>query len=624
MMHNSRTLLPKLGAFWEQLGYLPRTLPILRAASSRSLGVWLTLLIVQGLLPAAIVLLTKSFIDRLTAIVSTMQRQENDLVGLFLIGGVIAIITLLIEALRVVATWLRARIAADVEARISDLIHERSTEVDIAFYDDTDFHDHLHRARDEARHRPLALLDNAASFMQNGITLVAMAAVLLPYGSLIPLVLLFSTLPAFFVIARHAVREHEWGRRSSATERRGTYLSWMMTSEHAAAEMRLFDLGVKFRTDYNLLRARLRGERLLLVAQQGWGDFLASMTAFVIASGCLAWMGWRVATGTATLGDLVLFYQAFNQGQRLMRTLLATAGQVYYNTLFLGNLFEFLDLKANVKNPLVATPLPFANAAPGSEVAAIGLTVKFETVTFDYPGTTSRALDGLDLELPAGKITAIVGANGAGKSTLVKLLCRFYDPQSGRVLLGGVDVRDVSLAALRRRVTVLFQEPVRYQASVAENISPNAVFECGGTDRERNAANAAGADSFIQGLPHGIETQLGRWFADGVELSGGQWQRVALARAFARDASVVVLDEPTSAMDSWAETEWLNRFRNVMNGRTALIITHRFTTAMQADVIHVIDAGRIIESGSHSELLECDGKYAQSWKAQMHAERDLP
>jgi len=256
-------------------------------------------------------------------------------------------------------------------------------------------------------------------------------------------------------------------------------------------------------------------------------------------------------------------------------------------------------------------------------VAAVGLTVKFEAVTFDYPGTTARALDGLDLELPAGKITAIVGANGAGKSTLVKLLCRFYDPQSGRVLLGGVDVREVSLESLRRRVTVLFQEPVRYQATVAENISPNTVFDSGVTDRERNAAKAAGADAFIDGLPQGMETQLGRWFADGVELSGGQWQRVALARAFARDASVVVLDEPTSAMDSWAEADWLQRFRAVVMGRTALIITHRFTTAMQADIIHVMHKGSIVESGSHSQLLQRGGAYADSWNAQMRAEQGL-
>ncbi len=622
-MNASRTFLAKLAAFRDQLAYLPRTLPLLRAAAGGSLLAWVAFLVIQGLLPAAVVLLSKSFFDAITAIVGTTRRSDTDLLNLLVIGGAIAAIMLAIEALRVVTTWLRVRVASAVEDQVSDLIHHKSTEVDVAFYDTAEYHDHLHRARDEARHRPVALLENASSLLQNGVTLVAMAAVLLPYGVLMPAALVLSTLPALYIVVRHAVREHDWRRRASEAERRANYLSWTMTSAHAAAEIRLFDLSARFRDGYGALRTRMRGERLQLVAQQGWGDFWASLTAFLVAAGCLAWMGWRAATGTATLGDLVLFYQAFNQGQRLMRTLLANVGQVYYNTLFLGNLFEFLDLKASVKDPLVATPLPLANAPSDAGVATVGLTVKFEAVTFDYPGTTSRALDGLDLKLPAGKITAIVGANGAGKSTLVKLLCRFYDPQSGRVLLGGVDVREVSLESLRRHVTVLFQEPVRYQATVAENISPNTVFEHGTTDRERMASKAAGADAFIDGLPHGMDTQLGRWFADGVELSGGQWQRVALARAFARDASVVVLDEPTSAMDSWAEADWLQRFRTVVTGRTALIITHRFTTAMQADIIHVMDKGRIVESGSHSQLLQQGGAYADSWNSQMRAEQGL-
>ena len=615
--------LMRLAAFRRQLTHLPRTFSLLRAAAGSDLFFWVTLLVIQGLLPAAVVLLTKSFVDALTATIGSSQSRDTELSNLFAIGGAIAAIMLAIEALRVVTTWLRARLAGVVEDQVSDLIHRKSTEVDVAFYDTAEYHDHLHRARDEARHRPVALLENASSLLQNGITLLAMAVVLLPYGVVMPAALMLSTLPALYIVVRHAVREHDWRQRSSAAERRANYLSWMMTSAHAAAEVRLFDLAARFRNGYTALRTHLRGERLQLVAQQGWADFWASLIAFLVAAACLAWMGWRAATGTATLGDLVLFYQAFNQGQRLMRTLLANVGQVYYNTLFLGNLFEFLDLKASVKDPLVATPLPLASDASDSDVAAVGLTVKFEAVTFDYPGTTSRALDGLDLEVPAGKITAIVGANGAGKSTLVKLLCRFYDPQSGRVLLGDVDVRDVSLESLRKRVTVLFQEPVRYQATVAENISPNAVSDDGVTDRQRNAAEAAGADAFIDGLPHGMETQLGRWFADGVELSGGQWQRVALARAFARDASVVVLDEPTSAMDSWAEADWLERFRAVVMGRTALIITHRFTTAMQADIIHVMDKGRIVESGSHSQLLQRGGAYADSWNAQMRAEQGL-
>jgi len=606
-----------LRKFSAQLAHFPQTLRLLKTAAERDLALWAGTLIAQGLLPAAIVLLSKAFVDALGDVMRSPTATHNAIEGLALIAGGIGAAMLAMEALRVCSSWLRVRVASAVEDHVSDLIHAKSTEVDIAFYDTPEYHDHLHRARDEARYRPVALLENAGSLLQNGITLLAMAAILLPYGLLMSAALVLSTLPALWVVVRHAVREHQWRTRASADERRAQYLSWMMTGAHAAAEMRLFALGNRFREGYNNLKTRLRGERLVVISQQGWADFFASLVAFIVAAACLASMGWRAATGAATVGDLVLFYQAFTQGQRLMRTLLANVGQVYYNTLFLGNLFEFLNLKPGVKDPPVAVTLPRPSA--GSQ----GLSFQFDSVSFDYPGTTTRALHDLNLSVPAGQIAAVVGANGAGKSTLVKLLCRFYDPQQGRVLVGGVDVRNLELQALRENVTVLFQEPVRYQATVVENITPHKNGAAADSIRAREASVAAGADKFIDRLPRGQNTPLGRWFVDGVELSGGQWQRIALARAFARNASLVVLDEPTSAMDSWAEADWLRSFRTVMQGRTALIITHRFTTAMQADIIYVMDQGRIVESGSHGDLLQLNGAYAKSWNEQMRAERSL-
>jgi ATP-binding cassette, subfamily B, bacterial len=607
----------RVAKFFAQLSHAPRAFDLFKAAAGRDVILWMGLLMVQGLLPAALVLLIKQFVDALTVVVRSANHGQEGWGNLTVFGGAIAAVILAIEALRVLASWLRARLAGAVEDHVNDVIHVKSTAVDLAFYDTPEHHDRLHRARDEASYRPVALLENVGGLVQNGITLVAMTAILLPYGLLMPLALVLSTFPAFWVVIRHAMREHEWRVGSSVHERRGYYLSSMMTGAQAAAEIRLFGLGEQFRRNYNDLRARLRNERLQLLAQQGRGDFLASGVAFVVAAACLALMGWRVANGAATLGDLALFYQAFNQGQKLARTLLVSVGQVYYNMLFLSNLFEFLDLDSAIKDPSPAKALPLNSAEGG------GLAVEFEAVTFDYPGTTRRALDGFNLTIPAGKVAAIVGANGAGKSTLVKLLCRFYDPQAGRVLVGGVDARDVSIEALRERVTVLFQEPVRYQATVSENISPIVGTSEIVVERNHRAAGAAGADSLIDGMPHGYETQLGRWFADGIELSGGQWQRIALARAFARDASVVVLDEPTSAMDSWAEADWLQRVRTVVRGRTAIIITHRFTTAMRADVIHVMDKGKIVESGSHAELILKEGSYAASWNSQMRAERSV-
>jgi ATP-binding cassette subfamily B protein len=319
----------------------------------------------------------------------------------------------------------------------------------------------------------------------------------------------------------------------------------------------------------------------------------------------MAWMIARALQGRATLGDLALFHQAFEQGQRLMHTLLQNVGQLYANSLFLGNLFEFLALEPKVVDRVDPLPVPHA----------LTQGICFEHVVFRYPGSQRRALDDFSLTIPAGQLVALVGPNGAGKSTLIKLLCRFYDPEAGRITLDGIDLRDLGQDALRSKIAVLFQQPVHYNATAAENIALGDL----GRGREvevRTAARAAGDEEIISRLPRGYEQLLGNWFENGTELSGGEWQRIALARAFLRQAPIIALDEPTSALDPWAEADWLARFRTLAAGRTALLITHRFTTAMHADIVHVIDGGRIVESGCHRQLLAQGGRYAQSWAAQ--------
>jgi ATP-binding cassette subfamily B protein len=323
----------------------------------------------------------------------------------------------------------------------------------------------------------------------------------------------------------------------------------------------------------------------------------------------MSWMIWRAVHGQATLGDLALFYQAFNRGQDLMRSLLGSVGQIYSNSRFLGNLFTFLELQPEVAD--AAAPV----AAPGLLKQGIA----FRDVTFRYPGSERPALQHFNLTIPAGKIVAIVGLNGAGKTTLVKLLCRFYDPQDGSVELDGVDIRAIAVEELRRQITVLFQFPMPYQCTASENIALGDVQRAVSAAQIEAAARSAGAHETIARLAHGYETQLGKWFGDGVELSGGEWQRLAMARAYLRQAPILALDEPTSAMDSWAEADWFDRLRTLASGRTGLIITHRFTIAMRADIIHVMDDGRIVESGSHAELLAQGGQYASSWNAQMQA-----
>jgi ATP-binding cassette subfamily B protein len=322
----------------------------------------------------------------------------------------------------------------------------------------------------------------------------------------------------------------------------------------------------------------------------------------------MVWMVWRAFMGQLTLGDLALFYQAFTQGQGLLRSLLGNVGRIYENILFLGNLFEFLETQPQIVDPPHPKPTPTLQEG-----------IRFHQVTFAYPGSKHAVLQDFSFDIPAGKVVAIVGANGAGKTTLVKLLCRFYDPQIGAILLDGTNLRDLPVEQARRLITVLFQFPAPYFTTAAQNIKLGDVTADPDMDAVESAARSAGAHEFITRLPQGYDTLLGKWFAGGAELSGGEWQRLALARAFLRRAQIMILDEPTSFMDSWAEVDWFDRFRELAAGRTAIFVTHRFLIAKRADIIHVMDEGQIVESGSHDELLAQGGRYAQSWAAQMQA-----
>ncbi|HEY8228305.1 MAG TPA: ABC transporter ATP-binding protein [Pyrinomonadaceae bacterium] len=604
MFSSSQILSTKLRKALAQLPNLPRALALVWQVARPWTISWVILLVIQGLLPAAFVYLTKLVVDGiLTSVRNGAQWPEvrHVLLLLLLVGGVL----LLSELVRNAINWVRTVQAELLQDHITSLIHEKSVTADFALYELSDYYDHLHRARIEARYRPVALLGNLGALLQNSITLVAIAAILIPLGPLLTLALLLSTLPAFYVVVHYALAEYQWRQRTTTDDRRAWYYDWIMTAGDAAAEIRLFGLGNHFQSNYKALRQRLRRERLHLSKQQGLAELGASLIALIIVGAALGWMAWKALHGLVTLGELALIYAAFNQGQGLMRTLLENAGQLYGNSLFLGNLFEFLALQ------------PVIGEGQQGEVPGVKDRIEFKKVSFSYPGATGKALDDFTMTIPSGKIVAIVGPNGAGKSTLLKLLCRFYDPETGRIMIDGCDLREMPTHDLRRLITVLFQQPFHYNTTVRENILYGDLKLDASDSQIQGAIRAAGAEHTISHLAEKEQTLLGRWFAGGTELSVGEWQRIALARAFLREAPIIILDEPTSALDPWAEADWLERFRKLAAGRTSIIITHRFTTAMHADVIHVMNRGRIIESGSHQRLLEQSGLYAESWSQQM-------
>jgi ATP-binding cassette subfamily B protein len=590
------------------LSHWPRTFRLIWEAAPRWTLAWAILLIVQGLLPAAAVYLTKLLIDSLVAAMGAGGAWERVRPALVLVA-LTASVMLLAEVLQSIIDWVRAAQAEFINDHITTLMHQKSIAVDLAFYESPNYYDRLDQARSEASSRSVAMLESGGSLVQNGLTLLAMAAVLIPYGPWLPLILLVSTLPAFYVVLRFDRHYHRWWLQTTTDRRRARYYDALLTNGLTAPELRLFELGKHFQSAYQALRRRMRTERLTQMRKQSLAKLCASGAALMVSGVTIAWMFWRALHGLATLGDLALFYQAFNQGQGLMRSLLGSLSKILTNSLYLGNLFKFLELKPRVVDP--SRPI----AAPPILKSGIN----FSRVTFRYPGSERVALQDFNLFIPAGKIVAVVGANGAGKTTLLKLLCRFYDPEAGRIELDGIDIRDISIKELRRLITVLFQFPEQYQMTVNQNIALGDLRAEPGAVAIEAAARCAGAHEMITRLPRLYDTLLGKWFGKGAELSGGEWQRIAMARAYLRQSPIILLDEPTSSMDSWAEADWFDRLRILAQDRTAIVITHRFSIAVRADIIHVMQDGEILESGSHHELLAQDGLYAQSWKAQMQA-----
>ncbi|HEX6127378.1 MAG TPA: ABC transporter ATP-binding protein [Pyrinomonadaceae bacterium] len=569
---------------------------------------WGLLLVVQGLLPGATVYLTKltinSFIDA--------SRSEdpflyfNQTLVLFVLTGASILFA---EISRYLSDWTRSVQAEYFSDYLKNLIQTKSAEVDLEFYESSDYHDLMEQARGESQSKPLALLESFGSVIQNSITLLSFAALLFAYGWAIPLLLFLGTLPALFISLKIDRRFHRWWKQTAEKRRWLLYFDSMLTHSSAVAEMRLFDLSHRFRKRFQDLRQALRNEKFAHLRYQFSGKVLANGFSLVMGAIAVGWIARQVFYRTATLGDLAVFFQVFSRGQTVLGALFGSMGQTVNHTLYLQSLFSFLDLQPKIVSP--PEPVDFPKRITDG--------IRFRDVTFRYPGETRSAVTNFNLFIPAGKIVALVGVNGAGKSTLIKLLCRFYDPTSGSIQIDGIDLRKFDVAQLRRNISVLFQFPLQFHETAADNIALGSSTEELRPEAIEAAATYAGAHDFISRLPQKYDSLLGKWFVKGCELSGGEWQRLALARAYYRQSQLIVLDEPTSFMDSWAEADWFDRLRRLAVGRTGLVITHRFTIAMRADIIHVMDQGKIIESGSHRDLVSDDGFYAESWRSQTNA-----
>lgn len=582
-----------------------RALKLVIDASRKWSIAWFSLLILRGLLPGAIVYTTKLLVDSVAGVVGAGLSSEQ-IQPLIFYSILMGLLLLAQQTSQRVLNWIQIGQSELVQDEIKSMIHEKAASVDFGFYESSEYFDLLKEADSQSASRALTLLQNVGVLLQNSITFISIAVILATYSIWLPVILFLGTLPALFIVVRYNRIYHDWWRKTTKERRWTDYLNYLFIEPRFAAEMRLYNLGDYLGNQYEHARKNLREQRIKLVGKQTVAGLFAVVQGLVVTGGIMVWMVWRAIQGLASLGDIALFYQAINQGQGLMRSLLNSIGDMYTNSLFIEHLFNLMEIQPNLSEPDSPEVVP----------SPIETGIHFENVHFQYPGSRIHALEDFNLFIPAGKVVALVGENGAGKTTVTKLLCRLYDPTVGEITIDGTNLKELSLKELRDNISIMFQEPVRYQATARENISLSKIDT--GNDALLRASESARAHELIKQLPDEYDTILGKLFPGGVELSGGQWQRIALARAFLREGQIVVLDEPTSFMDSWAENEWMKQFRDLVKHQTALIITHRFTTAMQADIIHVMDKGSIIESGSHQDLLKVNGRYAESWRAQMN------
>jgi ATP-binding cassette, subfamily B, bacterial len=591
-----------------------RIMPALRLAWQAAPG-WTiansALLLIQGIVPVALLYLTKLVIDRVT-VGLTHPQAKPELSSLVMLLAWMAGVTLFNVVCTAVAELVSTAQAQRIQDYMQIIMHQQSLAVDLEFYEHPQYHDTLQRAQQEATYRPQSLLNNLVTFAQQLIALIAMVGLLLTLHWGMAAVLFIAAIPAGLVRLQFTRVMFNWQRRRTHLNRQGDYLSWLMVGDEFAKEVRLFNLGGLFQTRFNQVRQRLYREMISLHTRQAIAQGLAQLLATSLIFAAYSFVVYQAFLGHLKIGDLVLYHEALQRGQTALRGLLTGLSNLYRDNLFLANLYEFLDLKPQIVSP--------AQPILASQPMQTGIVV--DRVSFQYPGTSRWALKNVSLTIRPGEVIALVGENGSGKTSLIKLLCRLYDPTSGQITFDGHNLKQMDLHHLRHQFSVIFQDYVKYYFTASENIGLGNATAWRDLDRITAAAVRSGADAVIQRLPNGYDTMLGKLFDAGEELSIGQWQKVALARAFLRDSQIIVLDEPTSAMDAKAEAEVFQTFRDLLNQQTAILISHRLSTAKLADRIYVLDQGEMIEAGSHTQLMAQNGAYARLFNLQASSYLD--
>jgi ATP-binding cassette, subfamily B, bacterial len=604
---------PPVGTLRERLAgarvvfrQLPGAVRLVWEADRRGAIAVIGLTLALALLPAAVAWVGKLIVDGVVEAARTGAPAARTAV-LWKVAIEAALLAVQMGAGRLVGLE-RELLRGAVGNLVNGRILEKALALELRHFEDSEVYDKMQNARREADSRPLSLALQAVAIGQHLVTLAALSGLLLRLSPASVLVIVAASIPAFLAESRlsgESFRVHTW---RAPEGRRLNYLEWILTRDSHVKEVKLYGLGPLLLGRYRQLFQRFFDEDRQLAWRRLRAGLVFGLLSLAAFYAMYARMASRAAAGAISLGDLALYIAVFRQGQGAVQSVLQAVGGLYEDALFLSNLFAYLEIPTGGEAPRGGRAL-----VPPEGPQAIEL----RNVSFRYPGQEAWALREVSLTLPPGEKLGLVGENGAGKSTLVKLLLRLYDPTEGEIRYGGVDLRDMEPAELRRRVGAVFQDFVRYQLSAAENIGLGNTDHLEDRERIADAARRAGAAPVVEGLPRGYDTVLGGWFEAGHELSAGQWQKLAVARAFMRDqAELLILDEPTASIDAEGEHDLFQRFRELAADRTAIVISHRFSTVRIADRIAVLHGGRLVELGTHRELVERDGRYAHLFRLQ--------
>ena len=591
------------GEFLRVFTYSRTAIQLTFQTSPKLAWCFIILTLCAGALPGAIAYVSKLLVD--AVLHAAQSGTAADRLHAFHIVALEAALVATMGGLQKGLGACESLLRALLSQRVNQMILEKALELSLRHFEDSKIYDQMTQARQRASSRPLSLVQRTFGLAQNGISLVTFGALLVGFSPWAVALLILAGLPLFAVEAAFSGEAFRLFKWQSPETRQRAYLEWVLSNDAAVKEVKLFHLGPLFLQRFNTIFEKLyKEDRKLTLRRSFWG-FLLGLVSIAALYGAYVWVVSAAVANTITLGDMTMYLLVFKQGQSAVTASLSAIGAMFEDHLYLANLYEFLDEPVDEDQGTVTR-----GAKPGDGV-------RFENVHFRYPEADKDTLHGINLHLKPGEKLALVGENGSGKTTLIKLLTRLYLPTEGQVLLDGTSVQDWKIEALRERIGVIFQDFNRFQLILGENIGVGDVDHFEDRERWEKAAHKGLADDFIGELPDGFDTQLGRWFMKGRELSGGQWQKVALSRAFMRTkADIIVLDEPTSAIDAEAETRIFEHFREVTTDQMAILISHRFSTVRMADEIAVMEHGRITELGSHDELVAKGGRYARLFELQ--------